>query len=122
VLGHELEEVEVPLGIADHAEEIVDLKKAEVTMVILDAFLLEVVALLGGKLVGIAAHLGALGLALMINQERLAVVRPLAIGTAGDFHLENAEVDPELKFLAAIKPGNLPHLDGARLMRPIPEQ
>src|SRR5436853_354039 len=83
-LGDEGKQVEVPLGIADDAGEIVDLKQAEVTMVILDAFLLEIVALLGGKLVGLTARLGSLGPALMINQERLAVVGALAIGTPSD--------------------------------------
>jgi hypothetical protein len=58
----------------------------------------------------------------MINQERLAVMRALAIGAAGGFHLEDAEVDPELEFLAAIEARDLAHLDGARFMRPIPEQ
>ena len=58
----------------------------------------------------------------MINEERLAVVRALAIGAAGDFHLENAEIDPELQFLAPVEADNLAHLDGAGFMRPILEQ
>ena len=46
VILHELEQVEVPLRVANHTIEIVDLKKAEIAMVILNAFLLELVALL----------------------------------------------------------------------------
>jgi hypothetical protein len=122
VLGDEGEEVEVPLGITDHAVEVVDLKEAEVTMIILDPLLLEVVALLGAELVGLAARLGALGPALMVNQERLAVVRALAIGTAGDLHLEHAEVDPELEFFPPVQADDFAHLDGAGLVRPILEQ
>jgi len=90
-----------------------------VTVILLDAFLLEVVAVLGGKLVAVAARLGPLGPALMVNQERLAVVRPLAIGTADDFHLEDAEVDPELEFLPPVEADDFAHLDGAGFMRPI---
>ena len=78
--------------------------------------------MLGGKFVGLAARLGPLGPALMINQERLAIVRPLAVGTPGEFHLENAEVDPELQFFPPVEADDLAHLDGARFMRPVPEQ
>jgi hypothetical protein len=47
---------------------------------------------------------------------------PLTIGTTGDFHLEDAEIDPELQFLPPVEADDLADLDGARLMRPIPEQ
>jgi hypothetical protein len=91
-------------------------------MIVLDAFLLKVVALLGGKLVSLAPRFGPLGPALVINQERLAVMRPLAIGTTGDFHLKHAKVDPKLQFLPPVEADDLADFDGARFMRPIPEQ
>ena len=119
VRGDEFEEVEVPLRVADDGGEIVDLKKAEVAVVILDAFLLQLAALLGGELVGVAPRFGAGGAALMILQERLAIVRTLAIGTAGHFHLEEAEIDPELQFLAAVEAENLAHFDGAGFVVPV---
>jgi hypothetical protein len=49
-------------------------------------------------------------------------VGALAIGTTGDFHLEDAEVDPELQFFPPVEADDLAHLDGARFMRPVPEQ
>jgi hypothetical protein len=122
MLGHERKQVEVPLGVADDTGEVVDLKQAQVTVIILDAFLLEIVALLGGKLVTFAARLGSLSAALVIHQEGLAIVRPLAIRTPGDFHLEDTEVDPKLQFFPPVETDDLAHLDGARFMRPIPEQ
>jgi hypothetical protein len=122
VLGDEGEQVEVPLSIADDAGEIVDLKQAEVAVIILDAFLLEIVALLRGKLVGLAPRFDPLRPALMINEKRLAVVGALAIRAAGDLHLEHAEIDPELEFFPAIEADDLPDFDGAWLMRPIPEE
>ena len=122
VLGHEGEQIQIALSVANDAGEIVDLKQAEVAMVILDTFLLKIIALLGGKLVGLAARFGPLRPALMVGQKRLAVVRPLAIGTTGDFHLENAEIDPELQFFPPVEADDLAHLDGARFMRPVPEQ
>ena len=91
-------------------------------MIVLNAFLLELVALLGRKLVVLPARFGPLGAALMINEQRLAVVRPLAIGPAGHFHLQNAEVDPELQFFVAVQADNLAHFDRAGFMRPIFEE
>ena len=90
-------------------------------MVILDAFLLEIVALLAGKLVGFAAHFGALRLALMINQERLAVVRALAIRDGRRLHLEDAEVDPSWSFSRPSRPVILRTLMAPGSW-PIPEQ
>src|SRR5436309_10147585 len=58
VLGDEREKVEIALRIAHHPFEIVDLKQAQVTMIILDAFLLKFSALLRRKLVSLALTLG----------------------------------------------------------------
>ena len=99
--------------------EIVDLKKTQVAVIILNAFLLELVALLGRELVALPARFGPFGAALVINEQRLAVVWPLPIGPAGHFHLKNAEVDAELQFLAAIESDNFAHFDCAGFMRPI---
>src|SRR5262249_49136375 len=96
VLGDKTKKIEIALGIADHTGEIINLKQAQITMVILDTLLLELGALFGSQLVRFAFRFGAAGSSLMIFQERLSVVRPLAIGTAGDFHLQQAKIDPEL--------------------------
>src|SRR6266568_1792191 len=58
VLGDEREKVEIALRIAHHPFEIVDLKQAQITMIILDAFLLKFRALLRRKLVSLALTLG----------------------------------------------------------------
>ena len=71
------------------------------------------------QLVTVAAAFGVRGAQLMISEERFAAVRPLAIGPAGHFHLQHAEIDAQLQFLAAIEPDNLAHLDRARFVRPI---
>ena len=59
------------------------------------------------------------GTKLMIGQERFTAVRPYPIGATGQFHLQNAEIDPQLQFLAAIETDDLAHFDRARFVRPI---
>ena len=58
----------------------------------------------------------------MVNQVGLAVVRTLSIGTAFHLHLEEAEIDPELQFLAAIEARDFAHFDRAGFVRPIVEE
>src|ERR1700737_3865711 len=70
-----IEEIEITLGVADDAVEIVDLKQTQIAMVILDAFLLKLGALLGSELVVFLARIGARGTKLMICQERFTTVR-----------------------------------------------
>src|SRR5262249_8254659 len=53
VLVNESKKIEIPLRIAHHSFEIVNLKEAQIPMIILDAFLLQLRALLGGKLVSL---------------------------------------------------------------------
>ena len=91
-------------------------------MVVLDAFLLQFAALLGGKLIILTALDRTESAALMINEIRLAVMGPLAIGPAIHLHLEKAEVDPELQFFPAIETGDFPDLDRAGFMRPVFQQ
>ena len=57
----------------------------------------------------------------MIDEKRLAVMRPEAVGSALHLHLDNTEIDAELEFLTSIEAGNLAHFDRADLMRPIVE-
>ena len=114
-----VEELEITLGVVDDAVEIVDLKQAQVAVIILNAFLLKFGALFGRQLVGFAARFRAGGTKLMIGQKRFATVRAHAIGPAGQLHLQNAEIDPELQFLAAVQSKDLAHFDRAVLVRPI---
>jgi hypothetical protein len=43
----------------------------------------------------------------------------LTIGAPAHFHLQHAEVDPQLQLLATIEAGYLPHFNVAVLVRPI---
>jgi integrase/recombinase XerD len=119
MFGDEGKEIEVALRVANHARKIVDLKETEIAVIILNAFLLEFVALLGVKLVALPAPFRALGAALMISEQRLAVMWPLSIRPAGHFHLENTEVDPELQFLVPVQADDFTHFDRAAFMGPI---
>ena len=46
-------------------------------------------------------------------------MRTPAIGSSGDFHLQDAEIDAQLQFFATIEPGDFAHLNGAALIGPI---
>ncbi len=122
MLGDEGEEVEIALCIPNHARKVAYLKKTEVAVIILDALLLQFVALLGRQFVVIPARFRPLGAALMINEQRLAVVRPLSVRPAGHLHLENPEVDPELQFFVAVEADDFPHFDRTGFMGPIFEE
>ena len=119
VPGNESKKIEIALRVAHHAFEIIDLKQAQVAMIILDAFLLELRALLRCKLVSLAFLLDASGPLLMIFQKRFAIVRTPAIRSPVQFHLQHAEIDSQLQFFAAIEAGDLAHFDAATLVRPI---
>ena len=87
MLGDKSKKVEVALRVAHDPFEIVDLKQAQVTMIILDTFLLQLSALLRRKLISLAFLLDASGPFLMIFQKRFAIVGTPAIGSPGQFHL-----------------------------------
>src|SRR5438270_13879429 len=114
-----IKKIEITLGVAYHSVEIVDLKQAQIAVIILDAFLLELGALFGRELVILIPRFGARGAKLMISEERFATMRPQTVGTSGQFHLQHAKIDPEMKFLAAIEPKNFAHFDRAILVWPI---
>src|SRR5207247_6278219 len=83
VLVDETKKVEISLRIAHYAFEIVNLKQAQIPMTILDAFLLQLRALLGSKLVSLALLSGPGCAPLMVFKERFAIVRTPAIGSSG---------------------------------------
>jgi hypothetical protein len=118
---HKIEEVEVSLSITHDAMEIVDLKQAQITVIILDALLLKLGALFGSKLISFTAGYGTRRFELMVSEERLATVRPHSVGPAGEFHLKDAQIDAQLQFLPAIEPQNFAHLNGTILVRPVLE-
>src|SRR5262249_10819554 len=111
--------VEISLCIAHHAFKIVNLKKAQIAMIILDAFLLQLRALLGTKSVSLAFLLGPTSALPMVLQERFAIVRTPSIGSAGDFHLQHAEIDAELQFFATVEASDFAHFNRAALVGPI---
>ena len=99
--------------IADHTLEIVDLKEAEVTVIILDAFLLQLGALFRTQLVGFTEPFRPLRAPLVMREQRFGIVRTLAVGAAFHFHLEEAKIDAQLQFLAAIEAHDFANLDRA---------
>src|SRR5262249_12441394 len=119
VIVNESKKIEIPLGVAHYAFEIVNLKQAQIPMIILDAFLLQFRTLLRRKLVSLPFLLGAGRAPPMVLQERFAIVRTPAIGSPGDLHLQQAEIDAQLQFFATVEPGDFAHLNGAALVGPI---
>ena len=115
---NEGEEIEVALRITNHTLEFVDLKQAQIAVVILDSLLLQFAALLGREFIIFAPFCGADGTALMINQAGFAVMGALPVGPAFHLHLQETEVDPELQLFTAIQPGNFPDFDRAGFVRP----
>jgi hypothetical protein len=58
----------------------------------------------------------------MVNEVGFAIVWALPVRTSFQFHLEQAEVDPELQFIAAIKALDLSNLDRAGFVGPFVEE
>src|SRR4029077_9231067 len=55
----------------------------------------------------------------MVLKERFAIVRTPTIGSSGDFHLQNSEIDAQLQFFATVEPSDFAHFNGAALVGPI---
>jgi hypothetical protein len=119
VFGHKSEKIEVPLGVAHDPGKLVDLKQAQITMIILDAFLLKLGALFRRQLVTFTPPNRVGSAQLMVSQERFATVRAHSIRPSAHFHLQNPEIDPQLQFLMPIKPDYFAHFDRAGLVWPI---
>ena len=88
--------IEIALGIANHPGIIVQLKEANVAVIILNALLLQLRAFLSGQLVFIARSFCQSGAVLMIAQQRFATVRTHTIGAAGQLHLQHSQIDAHL--------------------------
>src|SRR5262249_32622405 len=71
------------------------------------------------KLVSLPPLFGPVRSLAMVFQERFAIVRTPTIGSAGDFHLQDAEIDAQLQFFATVEAGDFSHLNGAALIGPI---
>src|SRR5205823_7972721 len=106
VLVNESKKIEIPLSIAHHAFEIIDLKQTQIAVVILDTLLLQFRTLFRRQFVSVAFVVSAACALLMIFQERLAIVGTPAIGTAYHFHLQNSQIHTQLQFFATIEAGN----------------
>ncbi len=100
----EVEEEKVAGGVADGAAPVVDLEEVEVAVVVEDAFVEELDAVVGGKLeVGVAGFFGAFD---MVIESGFGVVRTVAIGAAVEFVLFDAEGKADLHDFAAIGEGD----------------
>lgn len=104
----EIEDFEVALGVAEDAGEILELEEADVAVVELDGFLLELGTILGIEMeavffafVLVAVFLEA---GLEVFEEGFVAEGGFAIGPAEGVHLEEAEVDAELDFFLSVLP------------------
>ena len=100
VVVDEVEEGEVAGGIAEGALPVVDLEEVEVAVVVEDAFVEELDAVIGVEL-----EIGGAGLVAagdLVVEDGLGVVRALAVGTAFEFVLFEAEGETDLHDLAAV--------------------
>ena len=100
VVVDEIEEEEVAGGVADGTAPVVDLEEVEVAVVVEDAFVEELDAIVGGKLeVGFARFFGAFDL---VVESGFGVMRAVAIGAAIEFILFDAEGEADLHDFAAV--------------------
>ena len=113
------EEIEIALGIADDTGVVAELKQTDVAVIILNALLLQLRASLRRELLVIAGSFRKLGAILMIAKQRFATVGAQAVGPARHLHLQHAEIDAQLQFVATIEAGHFSHFDHARLVRPV---
>jgi hypothetical protein len=88
-------------------------------MIILDAFLLQLRALLRSKLVSLAFLFGPCRAFPVVLQERFTIMRTPAIRSSVDFHLQHAEIHAQLQFFTTIEAGDFAHLNCAALVGPI---
>jgi len=96
----EIEEGEIAVGVAEGAAPVVDLKEVEVAVVVEDAFVEELDAIIGGKFECRVA--GILGATEMVVEGGFGAVRAQAVGAAVDFVLFDAEGKADLHDLAAV--------------------
>src|SRR5207253_7141247 len=112
------EEIEIALGIADDTSVVTQLKQTDIAVIILNALLLQLRAFLGAELIIIAGSFRQLSAILVITKQRVATVGAQAVGATGHLHLQDAEIDAQLQFFAAIEARHFPDLDHARFVWP----
>src|SRR5205085_1227023 len=78
-----IEQIQIALSIANYTGVIINLKQAQVSVIILNAFLLKFGNLFGIQFVGVALSHGMGSLELVIGEERFAIVGANAVRTAG---------------------------------------
>ena len=100
-LAAEIQDLQVAGGVAHDGDEIFEHEQAKVALVIHDGFFAEGLALVGGE---VEAEIGSVPDAVFVEfgfviiEERFAAVGACAVGAAGHFHLQDAEIDAHLKF------------------------
>ena len=122
MLSHEGKQVEVALSVAHDARVIVELKEAQVAVVILHPLGLEIVAIVWRERVLLPLAFGGTGAVAVPREQALAALGTLAVGTTGGFHLDEAEVEPKLDFLGSVTADDLAHFDLTGLVRPFLQQ
>jgi hypothetical protein len=122
---HEIENLDVPLRVAQDRIEFLQLEKTDVTMMILDGFLLKLCAILRRQAeTFFAVVLGAMPFqaGFKMFEKRFVTVWLFAIGSAHGVHLQNAKIDAELDLFFAVFAFKFPNDDLPGLIVPRVEQ
>jgi hypothetical protein len=122
----EVKNSEVPFRVTDSSSEVFELKEANVAMVVLKRFDLQLGAILG---IQFKAFVGAVIRGQVLVKARLLELHqglvahgPFAIGSPGGIHLQEAEVNSKLDFLLSVFAGKPADYDLPRLVLPAVEE
>ncbi len=115
---HEGEQTQVALGVSGDQVEALEVEQSQIAVVVLHALAHQI-----GTDIGFEGEVPPLGgeptsLGFDEVQERLLTTGALAVRPAAELDLHQSQVDPHLKLLPAVVPGNDPHLHVARLEVP----
>ena len=126
MLGEEIKHGEVAFGVPDHAGIILQLEQAEASLMILQGLELELGAIIRRELEGIVtAIVGRQMLVearLVILEERHMSEGPFSVRPPFGIHLQQAEVQAELKFLLAVQAFESADYDLSGLELPVSQQ
>jgi len=121
VFAAEVDDAEVAFGVADDGGVFFEDEEGEVAVVVHDGLFAEGLALVRGE---VEAEFGAVFFFVVVEEgfevfeEGFVAVGADAVGSAGHFHLEDAEVEAHLEFGVAIEAGDFADVDGAGFVVP----
>ena len=110
------EQPEVALRVAGHQVVPLEVERGQVPVVILDPFAHQVHTRLGVEGVLLPGRLGLTLARLVVLQQRFLPLGPAPVGPAGEFHLDQPEVDPHLDLVPPVVAGHDPRDADAAIM------